>query len=112
MKKWIYSIPLLVLLSSELTAWGKPRYALETPPATGPGVNNFPLQQDQAWYVKESLLIWHPYEDDIDFGTHYSGESDSSFKMAPHAPKFKWGTGVRLGIGRYLPHHELWDVSL
>lgn len=114
MKQWLCTFSLFTLLStsSDLQAWGKPRYPIETPPQTAPAAKEFPLREDQGWFVKESLLIWHPYEDDIDFGALYKGDQDLNFKLSPLSPDFKWGTGVRLAIGRYLPHHELWDVSI
>jgi len=77
------------------------------------GKSNFPLNQDQGWYTKETLLIWKAQEDDVDYGNRFT--FDDSFdhsKIRLKKPDFEWSTGVRVGIGRYLPHHELWDVSV
>lgn len=83
----------------------------------------FPLNQDQGWYTQESLLIWRPYLEDVDYANRRKTKSEGTSSFASSAPAledvdvtikkpdFNWSTGVRLGIGRYLPH-DLWDISL
>lgn len=105
------------LFTTALSGWGNGEY---TPPSLIPAahptidVTSFPLNADQAWFVKPSLLVWRPYQDDIDTGFTISTSSKDRIvsKDKTQNVDFKWGTGVRLNIGRYLPHHEQWDVTL
>ena len=102
------SLATLFLFTSILEGWGNAP-SLED---AAPVITDSPFNQTQAWLVKESLLIWHPFEDGLDYGAKYQVDADSSSKMRVEIPDFKWGTGVRLTAGRYLPHHQLWDVTL
>lgn len=114
MTKWFSG---LLLLTSTAFGWGSSEYF---PPSTQPpseptlATLSFPLNPDQEWFVKPSLLVWRPYQDDIDTG--YTLSIPSVFptisKDKTQNVDFEWGTGARLTIGRYLPNHEQWDVTL
>lgn len=105
------------LFTTVLSGWGNAEY---TPPSLVPAasptldVTSFPLNADQEWFVKPSLLVWRPYQDDIDSGFTLAFKSIQPIfsKDKTQNVDFQWGTGVRLNIGRYLPHHEQWDVTL
>ncbi len=123
MTKWFCS---LLLLSSStvlttLQGWGTSDYVIPSlqPPAhqAPPSSISFPLNEDQEWFVKPSLLVWRPYQDDIDSGFTIAVPASSLSTISVQKNKtqnvdFSWGTGVRLTIGRYLPNHEQWDVTL
>lgn len=119
MTKWFSSSLLLstCAFTTAVFGWGPSDY---TPPSLQPepsptlAVLSFPLNDDQAWFVKPSLLVWRPYQDDIDSGYTLSVPSLSpiSAKDKTQNVHFKWGTGARLTIGRYLPNHDQWDVTL
>lgn len=99
---------------SHLVGWGTSNYAippLQTSPAI-PSSASFPLNADQGWFVSPSLLVWRPYQDDIDSGFSLTIPSvtPTISKDKTQNVRFKWGTGVRLSLGRYLPKHEQWDV--
>jgi hypothetical protein len=113
----------LLLLSAALFptmahAWGTEGYVqpgLQSPPSLiSKPETSFPLNADQEWSLKPSLLVWKPYQDDID-----SGYTEVISSVLPAVAKnktqnidFNWGTGVRITLGKYLPHHEQWDVLL
>ncbi|MGD0664166.1 MAG: Lpg1974 family pore-forming outer membrane protein [Rhabdochlamydiaceae bacterium] len=112
--KWLSS---LTLLSATLHGWGNSSYktpTLQTPPPLPLSDASFPLNTDQEWFVKPSLLVWRPYQGDIDTGFTQTTTSTAPLKDKDktQSVKFKWGTGVRVTAGKYLPHHELWDVTL
>src|SRR5688572_13287179 len=118
MTQWFSSLLLLSfsIFTSHLLGWGTSNYAippLQSSPAI-PSSASFPLNADQAWSVKSSLLVWRPYQDDIDSGFTLTIPSitPTISKDKTQNVDFKWGTGVRLALGRYLPHHEQWDISL
>ncbi len=111
----------LILLSSSLIStllgWGTARYTpptLDPPAAPTLNISTFPLNEDQEWFVKPSLLVWRPYQDDIDTGFTLTIPSTDPVvsKDKTQSVDFEWNTGVRLTIGRYLPRHEQWDVTL
>jgi hypothetical protein len=112
MSRWIRTLTLfsLAAYSSNLLGWGNGQrpLVLDTPQ---PPRKDFPLQENQGWYTKESLLIWKPSEGGLDYASHLS-VSDSLTTLKTKAPEFNWGTGARLAIGRYLPNHNQWDISL
>ncbi len=105
------------LITTALSGWGNAEYtppSLLPTPDPAPTTLTFPLNDDQAWFVKPSLLVWRPYQDDIDTGFTLAIPSTAPVvsKDKTQNVDFNWGTGVRLNIGRYLPHHEQWDVTL
>jgi hypothetical protein len=101
---------LLSLFTSIAHGWGNTDQTL--PPLHQ--AFNFPLSNDQAWFVKPALLIWKPYQDEIDSGFTMLMPPDLSNveKQKTQNVDFEWNTGARLTLGRYLPHHEEWDVTL
>lgn len=107
-----FSALTLVSLSSILGAWG-PRTSLDQPKE--PLDLHFPLSPNQAWAVEESLLVWKTYEDDVDYAVRRTVDNPSSKveqeRYRIKHPDFKWGTGVRLKISRYLPSSDPWDVN-
>jgi hypothetical protein len=104
-----YQLLSILLLSSTLGAWGKQQPPVQPEMKNAP---DSPFNANQGWFVEESLLIWHPFEDGLDFGAKYKTEGAASSKMSVEIPDFEWGTGARLTVGRYLPNHQLWDVNL
>jgi hypothetical protein len=105
-----------IAMATALHGWGSSDYVsipLQTTPAFS-SASSFPLNADQAWFVKPSLLVWRPYQDDIDPGSTIllSSLSPMEEKIKIQNVDFEWATGIRLTIGRYLPHHEQWDITL
>lgn len=74
MTQWVSSLLLLSSspLTSHLIGWRASHYAIppfQSPPQTPPPPSySFPLNANQAWSIKSSLLIWRPYQDDMDSG--------------------------------------------
>jgi len=121
MNKWFASLLLLSssIATSNLEGWGNSDYkipSLQSPPPPPPLHEvSFPLNIDQEWFVKPSLLVWRPFQDQIDSGftSVMDSPTDPFFeKNKTQNVNFNWGTGARLTIGKYLPHHEQWDVIL
>jgi hypothetical protein len=112
MNKWFKGLTLISILMLEVQAdsgWTLP--ALQPPPDQ-PTIN-FPLNPDQGWIVKPSLLVWRPNQQDTDIGfSNVIDADDSTTKQRVKELNFSWSTGVRLGLGRYLPNHQQWDVTL
>ena len=109
----LIAVSLMLGAACQLSGWGQPMEPvhLRAQPAENP---SFPLSQDQQWYVKESYLLWHPSEDDVDWADRgsFSTTSDVDISVRIKKPDFGWYSGVRLAAGRYLSHHDHWDVSL
>ena len=106
-----------LLIQSSMFSWGTASYVtpnLQTPPPSSSP--NFPMNDDQGWYVKPSMLIWRPFQGDVDAGISNQIVELLSPSLATKdktlALSFDWGTGARLAIGRYLPNHENWDISV
>lgn len=102
----------LISLSSFLEAWGQ-RASINQPEES---INlRFPLNPNQGWALEESLLVWKTYEDDIDYAVRRTVDNPSSSleqeQYRVKHPDFKWGTGVRLKLTRYLPSNDPWDVD-
>lgn len=76
---------------------------------------NFPFAQNQEWFMEESYLLWKPYMANMEYGNKDTFEQidDSHFsdKFKVKDPDFEWSSGVRVTIGQYLPHHDLWDLG-
>ncbi len=114
MKKWILS-PLL-LISLSVDAWGGRSYhaAPAHPTKNSSPETYFPLNADQGWFVEQSYLLTKTALGDLEYGdmVFQSGSSpNSQFKIKVKKPDFDWNSGFRLGVGRYLPNHDKWDVS-
>lgn len=77
-----------------------------------PEIHDFPLNESQEWFVKPSYLIMIPNVDSTDYGYKVDAQSSLDRRFKTERPSFDWGSGVRIGIGRYLPHHDHWDFSL
>ncbi len=115
MNKWIASISLisLLMIEGEASGWGGNGYVLpnlQTSPEL-PSID-FPLNADQAWFVKPSYLIWRPSQEDTDIGISAVNNGNNNIKRSVKEIDFGWSSGVRVGIGRYLPNHQQWDVTL
>ncbi len=112
-RSYILACSAMLLLSSEVFAWRGANAANTS--AEEPAMN-YPLNDNQQGYTRESYLIWKPYEDDIDFADRFVREdlTDSSTVITDRFkhPKFEWSSGVRVAIGKYLPNHDQWDLSL
>lgn len=111
MNHWLKSLSLLTIVGVEahLLGWGG-RGITEQAPSM-PALN-FPMNDDQAWFVKPSYLIWRPNQEDTDIGLSYYNNGNGKISQKVREIDFSWGSGARVGIGRYLPNHEQWDVSL
>jgi hypothetical protein len=112
--QWLPALSLL--LASSLSAWSRhvswPAH-IEPAVRPQPEIHDFPLNDNQEWFVKPSYLIMMPNVDSTDYGfkvflTPDRLNSDITIKR----PELEWGSGARVGIGRYLPHHDHWDISL
>ncbi len=102
------------LSTQTLWSWGQPR--IPSSDTAQPSINQdvFPLNNEQGWYTRESYLLWSPHEDDVDWGVKFSTEvtPDVDIKTQIKKPDFGWYSGARIAVGRYLPHHDHWDISL
>jgi len=113
MKKWMLLISPVLFMSSSVEAWGS--RSINTSPAAAYDTH-FPMNDDQGWFVEESYLLMKPSLGELEYGdmifANAFGASASDFEIKVKKPEFKWNSGVRLGIGRYLPKHDKWDVSI
>lgn len=117
MTKWFTSLLFLSTSISTTFAWGSANY---TPPSIQPVPGptlaeiSFPVNPDQGWFVKPTLLVWRPYQDDLDTGFSQATVSTSPtiLKDKTQNVHFEWGVGARVAVGRYLPNHDQWDVTL
>lgn len=105
--------------SESLWGWGQARgpaiMPAEESEKVAPPSASFPLNAHQDWYMRESYLLWSPHEDDVDWANRFSSFVSSDgvdVKVTMKKPDFGWYSGVRLAVGRYLPHHDHWDISL
>jgi hypothetical protein len=100
------------LFCSSLLAWGT-RFA--PPIETQDPTYAFPFNADQGWFVEESYLLMKPVLSDLIYGDMVFAKSPSStethYKVRVKEPSFEWNSGARVGIGRYLPNHDKWDIS-
>lgn len=75
----------------------------------------FPYSQDQEWFTEESYLFLKPYAENMDYGNKniFTAVDDfhPSRKIKVKKPEFEWSSGIRLAFGKYLPHHDLWDIG-
>lgn len=116
MNKWILLLSHALLVSSSLDAWGG-RFnnrAGSTAQADPSVDTRFPLNSDQGWFMEESYLLMKPTLGDLEYGDMVMFEGTSTnteYKIKVKSPDFEWNSGVRLGLGRYLPNHDKWDVS-
>ncbi len=112
MNKWILLLSSALLMNSSMEGWGG---RSNTQPVADPSLNtNFPLNVDQGWFLEESYLLLRPTLGDLEYGdivTFESTGSDTAYKVKVKSPDFNWNSGVRVGLGRYLPNHDNWDVS-
>lgn len=116
-KNWIYSIGLSSLITLSLHSWGGWREQTFSQVIDPPIVENqFPLADSQGWFMEESYLILKPHEDNLWYSAKLgrSGTAGDHFdlKVKKETPDFGWYSGVRVNIGRYLEHHDHWDISL
>ncbi len=120
MKKWILLLSPVLLINTSIEAWGG-RFNNQAfnnqARASGSSSTldtHFPLNADQGWFVEQSYLLLKPTLGDIEYGdmvTAKGSSTDSSYTIKVKSPDFEWNSGVRLGIGRYLPNHDKWDIS-
>lgn len=116
-------LPLLTsaaLLFSTMYGWGSQRIREQTPVAPPSNAFHFPYSDEQGWFLDESYLLWRPVLEDLDIATIYpfsfsfdASEFDLSLVVPQKIKKFNfnWDSGVRMGIGRFLPNHDNWDIS-
>lgn len=116
-KNWIYSIGLFSIMTLSLHSWGSWREHTLTPPIEPPiAQDKFPLRDAQGWFTEESYLIMKPHEDNLWYSSKLGRKGDPGvsfeFDLKKETPDFGWYSGVRINIGRYLEHHDHWDISL
>jgi hypothetical protein len=114
MKKWLL-ITSLALIQPSVHAWGNRFNTTPISPDDNHIDTHFPLNDNQGWFIEESYLIVKPFLGALEYGDLVSAKGpldNTTFKVKVKEPEFKWNSGVRLGIGRYLPHHDKWDISL
>lgn len=77
---------------------------------------DYPFSQDQGWYTEESYLLFKPTMGNMWYGNRNSFKqidaNSSENRIKVENPEYDWSSGVRIGIGRYLPNHDGWDTSL
>jgi hypothetical protein len=122
MKKWMTFLSPLFLLSSSLSAplsaWGGgfSERAASLGSKEGSISDHFPYNADQGWYIEQTYLLMRPVVGDLEYGDMVTAKNLSSsevhYKIKVKKPDFEWNSGVRLGLGRYLPNHDKWDISL
>jgi hypothetical protein len=116
MNKWILLLSPALLISASVDAWGGRSYG-QTANATNSNSTmdtNFPFNADQGWFVEESYLLMRPSLGDLEIGdmtTQKGVLHDADYHINVKTFDFDWNSGVRLGLGRYLPNHDKWDVS-
>lgn len=109
----------ILLAQASLIGWGKYQHNELQPYEAPHSTTTFPYNDDQGWFVDPQYLLWMPFMENIQYGTKTSNNlafSSTSFfqndiKAKVKRPDFGWDSGVRVGIGRYLPHHDLWDIN-
>ncbi|MGH2611527.1 MAG: Lpg1974 family pore-forming outer membrane protein [Rhabdochlamydiaceae bacterium] len=116
MKKWTLLLSPILLMNTALDGWGGRFNNLTATPESGNSSleMHFPFNSDQGWFVEQSYLLMKPTLGDIEYGNMVSGNgstTDKDFTIKVKSPEFEWSSGVRLGIGRYLPNHDKWDIS-
>lgn len=113
MKRSILTCLGLLAATIGIEGWGRS----SSPSVASPQLDasHFPLNDQQQWFVTETYLILKPYQDDNDYAsrlvTKGSLGTTISMKMKLEKPDYDWYSGVRLGVGRYLPHHDKWDIT-
>lgn len=100
-----------LLTTSSLMAWGRHRSQQSTV-EEWKLPQSFPLSDEQAWFVTPSYLIMIPDVDSTDYGKEYFRPNQLHLFTKVKRPDFNWGSGARLAIGKYIPNHDLWDLSL
>lgn len=114
MKKWILLLSPFLLATPLLEGWGG--YSLRQSQTASHDASlpdtHFPLNADQGWFVEQSYLLLKPTLGDLEYGNLISAKGDiSDLTVKVKSPDFEWNSGVRLGLGRYLPNHDKWDIS-
>jgi hypothetical protein len=113
MKKTVFTFTLCFL---KLHSWG--RSMEETFDKNHSHLKpDFTVNEKQEWFIENSYLLMKPTLENLDFGMLVKDRapgSGSSGKLEIHTkkPDFHWNSGVRLIFGRYLPHHDHWDISI
>lgn len=113
MKKWMLSLSLAIAANLSVDAWGTRFNQSSTQASDTPPDIHFPFNANQGWFVEQSYLLMKPALGDLDYGDMIlvKGPSDNtSYTIRVKKPEFDWNSGVRIGIGRYLPHDK-WDIS-
>ncbi len=113
---WARSISTLtvvgLLVQSSLCSWG--HSTVSNTPSTYIK-NNYPLSQDQEWYTEESYLLLKPSMENMWYGNKATVEINGASvtnTVKVKDPEYDWNSGVRLALGKYLPHHDGWDMTL
>ena len=111
------SILALLSLSTIVEAWGPNRSAQFPAPAavSFEQLHQYPFDKSLDWSIKTTYLIVHPHEEDVDYADQLNVVAanfiPTSTKLKLEEPNFGWWSGLRLGIGRYLPNNDKWDVD-
>lgn len=112
--KWLLLFAFCIHLHSPLSGWGRSMEG-EFQQADSVPLSSFTINEKQEWFIENSYLLMKPTLANLDFANlvkeaHPSTiQSDLTVKIKK--PDFSWDSGVRLIIGRYLPHHDHWDIS-
>lgn len=108
------SLIVATVLNGSVEAWKESKPQDQMPKMQGA---DSPFNSDQSWFMKESYLLMRVHQDDVDGAVRFSspeGESktNANVYLTTMDPKFEWGNGVRIEIGKYLSSYHLWDVKL
>lgn len=109
----------LLLLQGSIGAWGGTyRAQIDQEASKASSLpTNFPYSNEQGWYVEENYLLWRPSLEDLDFASKFSLSLNGSNPFIIDVPvsikkfNYGWDSGVRMGVGRFLPNHDQWDIS-
>ena len=71
----------------------------------------FKINEQQEWFIENSYLLMKPTVENLDFATIVTENNPSNLSVKIKKPDFAWNSGVRLILGRYLPHHDHWDIA-
>jgi hypothetical protein len=114
MKNWMFLLTALTCYAS-LEGWNSQRYFSAPEQPSSP--SHFPLSPDQEAFTEVSYLLWKPHLRDLDFGvknaaTLGGGSTPDLFNIKLEKPSSEWDSGARVAIGKYLPHHDAWDIAV
>lgn len=110
MKYWT---SLFLMGALNLHGWGSsPTHRFEQ---ESPQPPHFLINEQQEWFIESSYLLLKPTLNNLDFANIVTDDEyapvQRNLDIKVLKPDFSWNSGVRVVIGKYLPHHDHWDIS-